>query len=722
MLELIVSFVLLGYAIFATFFTVESGKHPRALYFLFGAEMWERFSYYGMRALLVLYLVEQHGWQPEQSSVVYKWYTSLVYLTPLIGGFLADQFLGLRASIVVGGALMALGHFLMAFEPLPIFYLALACLIAGNGFFKPNMSTLVGKMYGKEDVRRDGAFTIFYMGINVGAGVAPIWCAEVRQHFHSFHWGFALAGIGMVFGLVMFLVGQGTILRAVAAAGNDLRTQWQIKHAKEPPPAPAEQKEGAPYRGQAVEKKQEQEPDEDKPRASGLAGLLSAIYPFVLLFASLGLPAYYGLLVYRHIETATALIMPCAFAFVFLAMGLLLRTIRGAAKDKSVVIFVLFIFVVLFWMAFEQAGNALNLWAEFFTDRHIGTSSYSAESFQSVNPICILLFAPLFSLGWVWLAKRGLEPRTPTKMLLAMLLMAASFGVMVVGAARENHVHTRVEAKMPLPDGLMLGKSVKGGTTLVACGPKQGKCTAEEAEVVFDAERLTVPGSSKDVGALEVRGVLAHYVVQQLLETTAPPGWVAWVNSLEDKTKSATEAQPVAFDLADIDVPGAPLTFEYPFDAKAAKDAGIAWSAAKDTLTFTKPADAGTRTTLAAAAAPKEFHDAVTKLEEQSKSARNTGLWLLLSYVLATLGELCLSPVGLSMVTKLAPRRFASLFMGVWLLSSSVAQYAGGSIGESWGRIAPIPYFWLFVWTSLAGAVVLLLLVRPLKRLMHEVH
>ena len=180
MLELVVSFALLAYAVVATFASVEAGKHPRALYFLFGAEMWERFSYYGMRALLVLYLVEHHGWQPHDSSVVYKWYTSLVYLTPLIGGFLADQFLGLRASIVIGGALMALGHFLMAFEPIPIFYLALACLVAGNGFFKPNMSTLVGKMYKKDDPRRDGAFTIFYMGINVGAGIAPIWCAAVR--------------------------------------------------------------------------------------------------------------------------------------------------------------------------------------------------------------------------------------------------------------------------------------------------------------------------------------------------------------------------------------------------------------------------------------------------------------------------------------------------------------------------------------------------------------
>src|SRR5439155_1717699 len=140
------------------------------------------------------------------------------------------------------------------------------------------------------------------------------------------------------------------------------------------------------------------------------------------------------------------------------------------------------------------------------------------------------------------------------------------------------------------------------------------------------------------------------------------------------------------------------------------------------TLVFTKHADAQVRAAIAAAAAPPEFREAVNEAETQSLTARNTGLWLLLSYLFATLGELCLSPVGLSMVTKLAPRRFASLFMGVWLLTSSVAQYAGGSIGESWGAIAPISYFWLFVWTSLAGAVVLVLLVKPLNKLMHEVH
>ncbi len=669
-LELVVSFALLAYAVVATFATVEAGKHPRALYYLFGAEMWERFSYYGMRALLVLYLIEHHGWQPQESSSVYKWYTSLVYLTPLIGGFLADQFLGLRASIVIGGTLMAMGHFLMAFEPIPIFYLALACLVAGNGFFKPNMSTLVGKMYKKEDPRRDGAFTIFYMGINVGAGIAPIWCAAIRERTHSFHWGFALAGFGMIIGLVNFLIGQKTVTKAVTDAGNDLRTMREIKRAAA---APKTEASDAP---KAVDGE-----DDDKPGVTGLSALLSRAYPYVLLLAAMGLPAYYGWLVATHVEKPIALVMPTAFALVFVAMGMLLRTIRGAAKDKSIVIFIIFIFVVLFWMAFEQAGNALNLWAEFFTDRHIGSSSYTGESFQSANPIFILLFAPVFSAAWVMLAKRGWEPRTPTKIFIAMIFMAASFGVMVVGAAREDAIDTEITKPFVVP------KALEGKT--------------------FDAGRLTMKPDH-----LQVRGVLAHYVVQEMFEKSAPEGWVDWVKSLDDVTKNAKPDAPVS-------VPVAATTFKMLDDATA-KEAGVSFDG--QSLRFTKHVAADVRTALAAAAPPPDFREAVTALEDKSKNARNTGLWLLLSYLFATLGELCLSPVGLSMVTKLAPRRFASLFMGVWLLASSLAQYAGGSIGESWGRVTPMTYFWLFVWTSLAGAAVLAILIKPLKRLMHEVH
>ncbi len=688
--------------------------HPTGLYILFGTEMWERFSYYGMRALLVLYLVDHHGWQPEQSSGVYKWYTSLVYLTPLFGGFLADRYLGLRASIITGGVLMAIGHFLMAFEPLPMFYAALAFLIAGNGFFKPNISTLVGKMYKKDDDRRDGAFTIFYMGINLGAFLSPLVCGWLRKNY-GFHFGFGAAGVGMVVGLVTFLLGQHRVVRDVEAAGNDLLTAREKARAKLSDGAA---KGAEPYRASGDQEPAEGTSDDDKPGEIGIAGLLAKAFPFVLIAMAVALPAYYGWLFATGHGKATGLIMPIAFGAVFAAMAVVLLGIKGAAKDKSIVIFVLFMFVVLFWMAFEQAGNALNLWAEFHTKLSVGKLDYPAEWFQSVNAILIVIFAPLFSLMWLWLARRGKEPRTPVKMFVALVFMALSFAVMIFGAIDENKSRSEVAFHGAVPSRIVLGKDgaeTGDGKEVLGCGPKQATCTTADAETRFDGGRLTAVTNADGTVTLRARGVLPRYVVNDVLKTAAPRDFVKAVEELDESTKNASAGSPVRFS-------SFPEGWKLTLDPKDMKEAGIVWDETKHELQFTKRIDAPSTAELISAGAPPEFRDGVWELEKKSSAGRVSGMWLFLSYLLATLGELCLSPVGLSMVTKLAPSRFASLFMGVWLLGSSVAQYAGGSIGESWGQITPTNYFTLFVWTSLAGAVVLFALVSPLKKLMREVH
>src|SRR5205085_4759871 len=183
--------------------------HPVGLYVLFFTEMWERFSYYGMRALLMLYMVNYFRWAQKDASTVYKIYTSFVYVTPIIGGYLADRYLGNRRAVIIGAILMAIGHFLMAFEDFPIFMGALVFLILGNGMFKPNMSTQVGRLYAANDGRRDGAYTIFYMGINLGAFLSPLACGWLQENtVGGYHSGFTLAGIGMVLGLAIYLLGQ----------------------------------------------------------------------------------------------------------------------------------------------------------------------------------------------------------------------------------------------------------------------------------------------------------------------------------------------------------------------------------------------------------------------------------------------------------------------------------------------------------------------------------
>ena len=642
--------------------TAEKG-HPLGLYILFGTEMWERFCYYGMRALLVLYLIEGFGWQPHDSSAVYKWYTSLVYLTPLIGGFLADRFLGIRASIVIGGVLMAIGEFALTTGTISLFYIGLGFLIAGNGFFKPNISTLVGKMYKAGDPRRDGAFTIFYMGINLGAGLAPIILSRIR-HAYGFRFGFAGAGIGMLIGLTIFLLGQKRVERDVAAAGNTM-------NANDPQGDKADKKE---------EKGPHREESESQPGASGAAGAVAKFIPIFMGFLAIAVPVKY---IYSWATGAASLneiFMPIAFSIISGAMAATLLSIKGAGRDKSIVIFTLFFFVVLFWMAFEQAGNALNLWAEFFTHRETLGWKYTAEDFQSINAAFIVILAPVFAWLWVWLAKRKLEPSTPLKMAIAMVLVALSFVAMVGAAVAENASEWKTPVAS-IPKGVDVSK--------------------------LDAGRMRYEG-----GSLIAKGVVAEYVVNDALAASDDPAYKASLDQAFDASTKSQKGNSVRAKLE-----GLPAEFTPP----VSKEGKWSWHAETSELEMQGAIEATERTGFVNAGAPPEWRKAMTSLEETSKGSQVSSFWLVLSYFLATLGELCLSPVGLSMVTKLAPKRFASLFMGVWLLSSSVAQYAGGAIGESWGTITPTAYFNLFVLSSVIGAVILFALVFPLKKLMHNV-
>ncbi len=654
--------------------TADTPKgHPRGLYVLFFTEMWERFSYYGMRALLVLYLLNYLQFQPEDSSAVYKWYTSLVYLTPLIGGFLADRFMGPRVAIITGAVLMAIGHFLMAFEPLPFFYTALAFLIAGNGFFKPNISTMVGKLYPQGDARRDGAFTIFYMGINIGAFLAPLVCGWLRQNMGpvpgmGFHYGFAAAGVGMVLGLIIFLLGQKHVMRAVEEAGNlgDVTPRKVVDRAN--PAAPAE------------------EPDEKVPGTTGLGGFIAKGFPYLLFALAVVVPTRFLYLAFTGQAQWTNVIMPVAFGAIGAWMGLTLLTVKGASRDKSTVIFVLFTFSVLFWMAYEQAGNALNVWAEFNTQKGLLGVELSAEYYQAAPAIFIVIFAPLFAMTWTALARRGSEVPSAAKLLLAMVFIAASDVVMVFAATAEDATLTRV----PL-----------------ASVPQEIKLED------LNAGRFSYDPATQE---LTVRGVLAPFAVISALKPTVDPAYLKQLESLEAASESAAPEHPVTFRFESL-----PPGYVFPLTDAQGTSLVSRWDAETRTATLVAPLSPVAKSRLMGAGAQPEWRQAITALAEKSQGARVSGLWLLLSYLLAVFGELCISPVGLSMVSKLAPVRFASLFMGVFMLSNAVAQYVGGSLGEMWGRIVPTSYFAIFVYTSAVGAVLLLLLQRPLRKLMHDV-
>ena len=375
--------------------------HPKGLFLLFGTELWERFSYYAMRAILVLYLVDAVesqggfglGWSNADALRLYAWFTGLVYITPLIGGWLADNFLGQRKAILLGGALMAAGQFLLgtphAWVPgmeTAVFYLGLAVLIAGNGLFKPNISTMIGKLYAPGDVRRDSGFTIFYMGINLGAFIAPFITAAWIGATWGLKWGFFAAAIGMVLSTLFLEVAKRS-----------------LGHVGLPP-------KGNEGWGRFF--------------LVGIGALVMSIGVYFLLSAS-------TVLGYLLVGIMLALIT------YFIVSGI--RSGDKVQLQRYIAMIILFAANACFWALFEQAGSSLNFFArEFVTPMFGSMETWQAGGFgifQSLNPLYILLFAPLFAAFWPWLDKRNINPSIPRKFALGLIQVALGFYILVFAIA-----------------------------------------------------------------------------------------------------------------------------------------------------------------------------------------------------------------------------------------------------------------------------------------------
>ena len=370
--------------------------HPRGLATLFFTEMWERFSYYGMRALLVLFLVDAVargglGLDDKTATAIYGLYTAAVYIVALPGGWIADRLIGAQKAVLYGGILISLGSFGLWLSPnASMFYLGLIVIILGVGLLKPNISALVADLYPEGGGRRDAGFTIFYMGINIGAFIGPLitaWLAQV----YGWRVGFMAAGIGMALGVVQFLVTRqhlgGAGARPHVAAGTDMRGAWRNLWI-----------------------------------GSAILGVLIAL-PFL------------GIVKVSPIELqAQGIVVIVAMAALYFAYLLLFAGLDGVEKKRVLVLIVLFVACALFWSGFEQAGSSLNLFAERYTDRVVGAFTVPAGWFQSLNAIFIVIFAPVFSALWVNLARRNLDPSTPVKFALGLVGMALGFLVMFFAA------------------------------------------------------------------------------------------------------------------------------------------------------------------------------------------------------------------------------------------------------------------------------------------------
>lgn len=372
--------------------------HPRGLATLFFTEMWERFSYYGMRAILVLFMVDAInrgglGLDDRTATAIYGLYTMFVYLLALPGGWLADKFLGLRNAIWYGGIIITAGHFSMAIPGNTTFYLGLVLIVIGTGLLKPNISSIVGGLYGQdEQARRDAGFSIFYMGINIGAFIAPLITGYLGEGIH-WHYGFAAAGVGMLMGLIQY--------------------KWTEKYLGDIGTAPEKT---------ADPEKQQQQFDRIRRGLWITAGLLVAA--FVAISS--------GWITINPVSVANAsgiiifFLVIAYFLYVYIAEDL-----TADEQKKIGVIAALFIFSAIFWSGFEQAGSSLNLFAERYTDRGIFGWEMPASWLQSVNPIFIITLAPVFGWLWVWLAKKNLEPSTPVKFAFGLIFLGLGFLVMM---------------------------------------------------------------------------------------------------------------------------------------------------------------------------------------------------------------------------------------------------------------------------------------------------
>ena len=370
--------------------------HPKGLFVCFATEMWERFSYYGMRALLILYLTKHWEFTDTTSYLIYGAYTSLVYIMPVFGGMLADQILGSKKAVTYGAILLVFGHLGMTVESSEqVFYLSLALIVSGVGFLKPNISTMVGALYEEGDPRRDSGFTIFYMGINIGAFTATLLCGYLGEEI-GWAYGFGAAGIGMLLGLIIFLWGQKYLEGLAEPPSNKYMTKIN----------------GISYENWAY-----------------ISGIVMVLITWFLVQNSQLVGQLLG-----------------GFGVIFIGAWLFYALLKCAPeeRDRLIVVGILILFSLIFWALFEQAGSSLNILTDRGVDRVIFGWEVPASMFQSLNAGFIFTIAPLFALLWIALAKRNMEPSTPIKFAIGIVFVGFGFLALVYGMKSSEGLQTGV--------------------------------------------------------------------------------------------------------------------------------------------------------------------------------------------------------------------------------------------------------------------------------------
>jgi POT family proton-dependent oligopeptide transporter len=606
-------------------------KHPPGLYVLFATEMWERFSFYSMLALFTLYMQngeEGFGWTAAQATNLYSWYLAFVYASPLIGGLIADKITGYRKAVMIGGFFFMAGHLLLSFRSLPIVYLALVCLVVGNGFFKPNVSAMVGNLYKEGSHLKDRAYNIFYLGINVGAFFAPLVMEAVKSKVGN-HPAFAVAAFGMVISV--------TIL---------WRLKKYVEHA-------------------------------DTPKAKAALG-----------------------------DDISRPKLP-------------IDEVSDSRRIGALI--VIFLIVIVFWMVFHQNSSTLTYWADDNTAWNVsGTIS------NAINPGWILVLTFPLVWFWKWLDSKGKEPSTPVKMMIGMCLTALSFLILyfaaTVGEGQQAkpemyatgsfRVNDRV-ADYLKNDGVP-EDVVKKLTDAKIVAPKEAvqpgflnrikgifSAKAEDRYIIYDRKFADIKGEKnlKEALAYTLTAEQVSKHEKKILERAKVSDNTYLVN---ENVISSLRADGVPEDVLQ--------------ELKTEKDSqGNFMVMNKNFVSLTGEQkfleEVGK---VIPAAQVAQYKD---KLLQKSYIFEVSWFWLILAYGVLTLGELMLSPMGLALVSKVAPQQWRGLMMGGWFLATAIGNKLT-MIGVYWGVWKQSSFFIILGGMAFVMAIVLFFLLRPLKKAM----
>ena len=688
--------------------------HPTGLYTLFFAEMWERFSYYGMRALLLLYMLKGFlGYGDKDANAVYGAYTALIYMTPFFGGMIADRMLGKRTAVVIGGLLMAAGHLLMMVQTELWFFCALGLLIAGNGFFKPNISSMVGELYAEQSTKRDSGFTIFYIGVNLGGAISPLLCGYIGETY-GWHLGFGLATIGMLIGLAVFVAPNllTQVLIALAATSSvvamirfnagdtfSLILTYFVVFALIISAVVAIT---ALMRG-GLPKEIGRAPYPEmwgKNLIKVVIGIGFAIPIFVLLVSGFSVvPGFDKQLtlipesVIQPLQESQSKLVKGVAQFVeeasrpaglVLSLSGLIATfylIREAmrmnkiARERMFVVFILTFFSIWFWAFFEQSGSSVNNFTDRNVDRVRETRLVSQSDVGQSVEFRLTAESELDSLNYF--SQEFLGHDNGSTKVNAQIERAVR---QVEGAKEEAKRMTEKKLQATILVLQNEPKMTMTAMTYLRESAKQENATLEDKKIewTFTEENIGRIGlGGAEIPASVFQAVNSIFIILLGLVMTALWGFLG-ARGLEPST-------PVKFALSLVQV-GLGFAMLY-FGAQTADADGMVAS-----------------------------------------------YWLILMYLLLTTGELCLSPIGLSMVTKLSPARLVSTVMGSWFLATAFAQFLAGiiaqfaSVNEGGGDIVPIPsatvhiygdVYKLLAILACGSGVVCLALSPLLKKWMH---